>query len=93
MSDEATPTPNAGGSQIPSAEKKMVAGLLAILLGTFGVHKFYLGYQKEGIIQLIVGICTCGAAGIIGIIEGVMYLTKSDQEFVDTYINGKKGWF
>lgn len=69
----------------------MVAGLLGILLGGFGVHKFYLGYTKEGIIQLLLS-CIC-VGGVIGIIEGVMYLTKSDQEFVDTYINNKKGWF
>lgn len=71
----------------------MVAGILGIFLGALGIHKFYLGYQKEGIIQLIVGIVTCGATGIIGVIEGIIYLTKSDQEFVDTYVTGQKGWF
>lgn len=91
MSEENAP--QSSGPQIPGAEKKMVAGILGILLGWLGIHKFYLGYQKEGIIQLIVGVCTCGAAGIIGIIEGIIYLTKSDQEFVDTYINNQKPWF
>jgi hypothetical protein len=41
----------------------------------------------------VLGILTCGAAGIVGIIEGVIYLTKSDEEFVRTYIQNKKGWF
>lgn len=76
---------------IPGAEKKMVAGILAILLGGLGIHKFYLGYTKEGVIQLLLSLICVGS--IIGIIEGIMYLTKSDQEFVDTYITNQKGWF
>ena len=78
----------------------MVAGILAILVGALGIHKFYLGYQKEGIIMLLVGVVgapLCGIptaiVGIIGIIEGVMYLTKSDAEFVATYVTGRKPWF
>ncbi len=75
------------------SEKKLIAGILAIVLGTFGVHKFYLGYTKEGVIQLIIGLVTCGAGGLIGLIEGIMYLTKSDEEFDKTYVEGHKGWF
>lgn len=73
--------------------KKLVAGILAILLGSLGIHKFILGYQKEGIIQLIASFVTCGVAGIIPFIEGIIYLTKSDEEFYNTYQVGKKGWF
>lgn len=73
--------------------KKLIAGLLGILLGTFGVHKFYLGYQKEGLIQLGASIVTCGVAGIIGFIEGIIYLTKPDDDFYQTYQVGKKPWF
>ncbi|KOP36184.1 MULTISPECIES: TM2 domain-containing protein [Flavobacterium] len=73
--------------------KKVTAGVLGILLGSFGVHKFYLGYQKEGIIQLIVTLITCGLGGIVGFIEGIIYLTKSDEEFYQTYQVGKKPWF
>ena len=80
-------------NQIPGAEKKMLAGLLGILLGWTGAHKFVLGYQKEGIIQLVVSLVTCGAFGIVGLIEGIIYLTKSDEEFVATYVTGRKGWF
>jgi TM2 domain-containing membrane protein YozV len=75
------------------AEKKVVAGVLGILLGGLGIHKFYLGYTKEGIIQLIIGVVTCGIGGIIGLIEGIIYLTKSDEDFVATYVTNKKGWF
>ena len=74
------------------ADKKLVAGICGIVVGGFGVHKFILGYTNEGIIQLVLGLCF-GIGGIIGIIEGIIYLTKSDEEFVRTYIQNKKGWF
>lgn len=73
--------------------KKMLAGILGIIFGYLGVHKFILGYTKEGVIQLIATIVTCGLAGIIGFIEGIIYLTKSDEEFYQTYQVGKKPWF
>lgn len=75
------------------ADKKIVAGICGILVGGFGIHKFILGYTTEGIIQLVITLLTCGAGSIIGIIEGIIYLTKSDEEFVRTYIQNKKGWF
>jgi len=82
--------------QIPGAEKKIVAGILGILLGGLGIHKFYLGYTSEGMIMLLVSLLTCGIGasivGIIGLVEGIIYLTKTDEDFVNTYINGKKGW-
>lgn len=77
--------------------KKIVAGILAILLGALGIHKFILGYNKEGIIMLVVSVVSCGflawVMSIIGIIEGIIYLTKSDEEFMATYVHGNKGWF
>jgi TM2 domain-containing membrane protein YozV len=71
--------------------KKVMAGILAILLGGLGVHKFVLGYTKEGIIQLVIGFC--GIGYVIGLVEGIIYLTKTDEEFYQTYQVGKKGWF
>lgn len=79
------------------AEKKIAAGICGILLGALGVHKFILGYTKEGLIMLLVSILTLGLLawimGIIGLIEGIMYLTKSDEDFVRIYVQGRKGWF
>jgi TM2 domain-containing membrane protein YozV len=75
------------------ADKKIVAGILGILVGSLGVHKFVLGYTTEGLIQIVITFITCGAGGIIGLIEGIIYLTKSDEDFVRTYIQNKKGWF
>lgn len=99
--------PMSPGVQVPGADKKILAGILAIVLGGLGIHKFVLGYQQEGIIMLavyvvsfIIAMITCGigvplmfVTPVIGIIEGIMYLTKSDQEFVDTYITHKRPWF
>jgi len=85
--------------------KKMLAGILAIVLGSLGVHKFILGYQKEGLILLgvsVVGYATLCiaigafilmATGLIGLIEGIIYLTKSDEEFYQMYQVDKKPWF
>lgn len=72
--------------------KKVVAGILAILLGFLGIHKFYLGYTKEGIIQILLNIIF-GIGGLIGIIEGIIYLTKTDEDFYQTYQVGQKPWF
>jgi TM2 domain-containing membrane protein YozV len=89
----ATPPAGTGGK----SDKKLIAGLLGILLGSLGIHKFYLGYQKEGIIMLVISVATCGFAaavsGIIGLIEGILYLTKTDEEFDATYVTGRKPWF
>jgi TM2 domain-containing membrane protein YozV len=79
--------------QAMGADKKILAGILGIVVGGFGVHKFVLGYTTEGIIQIVITLLTCGAGGIIGIVEGIIYLTKSDEDFVRTYIQNKKGWF
>jgi TM2 domain-containing membrane protein YozV len=73
--------------------KKTTAGILALLLGGFGVHKFYLGYTSAGILQILITLLTCGAGSIVAVVEGIMYLTKSDHEFIQTYQVGKKSWF
>jgi TM2 domain-containing membrane protein YozV len=79
------------------ADKKIAAGICGILLGSLGIHKFILGYSTEGIIMLLITVLTCGIGGmatsIIGIVEGIIYLTKTDEDFVRTYIQSKKGWF
>ena len=83
-----------------ASSKKILAGIMGILFGAFGVHKFVLGYTAEGVIMLVVsvvGFILCGVPtavmAIIGLIEGIIYLTKSDDEFNATYVAGKKKWF
>jgi len=73
------------------AQKKLITGILGIVLGNFGVHRFMLGDTTGGIIRLILG-CFC-VGGIIGIIEGIIYLTKSDEQFYQEYMVQKKPWF
>ena len=79
------------------ASNKIAAGICGILLGSLGIHKFILGYTGAGIIMLLVTVLTCGIAGVvihlIGLIEGIIYLTKSDAEFVRIYVDGRKEWF
>lgn len=75
------------------SDKKLAAGLLGILLGAFGANKFFLGYTTEGIIQIVLNIVTCGFATIIPLIEGIIYLTMTDEQFDHTYVHNKKGWF
>lgn len=79
------------------ADKKVAAGICGILLGSLGVHKFILGYTTPGLIMLIVSVATCGwgaiITGIIGMIEGIIYLTRTDEEFVRTYVQSQRNWF
>ena len=75
------------------SEKKLAAGLLGIFAGIIGANKFYLGYINQGLIQIVLNVCTCGAASVIPFIEGIIYLTMSDEQFDQTYIQNKKGWF
>jgi TM2 domain-containing membrane protein YozV len=86
-----------GAQKKAGADKKIIAGVCGILLGALGVHKFVLGYTPAGIIMLAITIVTCGAlapvVGIIGLIEGIIYLCKPDDEFVRTYVDNEKQWF
>ncbi len=71
----ASPAPAVG----PNAKSKLVAGLLAIFLGAFGVHNFYLGYIRNAVIQLVITIFVCCVGGLVSsiwaLIEAVMILS------------------
>ena len=79
------------------ASKKIAAGVCAIMLGGLGIHKFVLGLTTPGVIMLLITVLTCGIGGavmgLVGLIEGVIYLTKSDEDFYETYCVEQKGWF
>lgn len=80
-----------------SSKSAVAAGVLAILLGSLGIHKFYLGYSTAGVTMLLVTLLTCGVGGvvmsIIGIVEGIIYLTKPEDCFYETYVINQKEWF
>ncbi|MBI4917006.1 MAG: TM2 domain-containing protein [Acidobacteria bacterium] len=73
--------------------KKLICGLLGILLGGLGIHRFMLGDTKGGVIRIVITVVTCGVGSIIGLIEGIIYLTKTDQEFYQIYQVEQKAWF
>lgn len=79
------------------SNKKLAVGLTGIFLGAFGVHKFILGYTKPAVIMLVVSLLTCGIGyvvfQIIGIIEGIIYLTKTNSQFEAEYLDSQKDWF
>ena len=81
----------------PTEKNKIAAGLLAILLGGLGIHKFYLGHAGIGILYLLVTVLTLGIGAFltvpVSIIEGIIYLTKSDSDFEQVYVQNRKAWF
>src|SRR5690606_17034768 len=110
MADDAKESANEFANSVKEVtssgdNKKILAGILDILLGSLGDHKFILGYNKEEIILLsitgigilttclLIGVFILWIPGIIGLIEGIIYLTKSDEEFYRIYQLGKKPWF
>ena len=96
----ATDSINEAVQSLSGGEKnRVVAAVLAILLGALGIHKFYLGMNQAGIIMLAVTLVGSLAAGlgpmvmgILGLVEGIIYLTKSDEAFQQEYVVGKKAW-
>lgn len=79
-------TPVSPSTTVFDGEKKerIAAALLAIFLGGFGVHKFYLGNITMGIIYLVLSFT--GITWLIGLVEGIIYLTKTDEEFYRDHV-------
>ena len=95
-----------GPGQMGPRKDRVTAGVLGILLGGFGAHKFYLGRTSPALVMCLGSIFgTCFGAflilpiflpmvfGVIGLVEGIIYLTKSDAEFQHTYVQQGKDWF
>lgn len=62
---------------------KLVAALLAIILGGLGIHKFYLHKPVQGVLYIL--FCWTGLPMLIGFIEGLVYLSMSDYTFAWRY--------
>lgn len=75
----------------PSGKSRGVAGLLAILLGTLGVHYFYCGRTTAGVIFLLVSVLSCGilatVTGIVSLIQGILMFTMNQETFEQKYVN------
>ncbi len=78
-------------------KSRTTAGILAIVLGAFGVHKFYMEYPHAGLLMVLLTVLTGGALGpivqAVGIVEGIIYLTMPEERFQETYIRHEKKWF
>lgn len=70
----------------PGGKSKIAAGVLAILLGGFGVQYFYLGKVGGGLLTILLTIVTCGLWEIITLIQGILMLTMSDEEFARKFV-------
>ncbi|MCM1504950.1 MAG: TM2 domain-containing protein [Muribaculum sp.] len=70
----------------PSGKSRGVAGLLAIFLGSLGIQYFYLGKNTAGVITLIISLCLCGIPSIIWLIQGILMLCMSQQDFERKYV-------
>jgi TM2 domain-containing membrane protein YozV/predicted RNA-binding Zn-ribbon protein involved in translation (DUF1610 family) len=87
--ETASTCPKCGAQQRVSAstavgrKDRVTASVLAILLGSFGAHRFYLGHIGLGFLYLI--FFWTWIPGIVGLIEGIIYLTQSDEEFKTKY--------
>jgi TM2 domain-containing membrane protein YozV len=110
LPDGGTPPPaaDAGFGRLSRSDvqnKKLIAGICGIVVGSLGVHKFILGMTTPGVIMLVITLASAAGAFLcfpivaslavwaIGLIEGIIYLTKSDEEFYQTYIVHQKEWF
>ena len=79
--------------QNPDTKNRITTGLLAVFLGAFGVHKFKLGYRKQGFQQLALTLLSCGLLSAISLIEGLGYLAMSNEQFFNNYIANSRPWF
>lgn len=85
------PSPNIGPgtdpfANGPSGRSRGIAGLLAILLGNLGIQYFYCGRTTAGILAIVVSWCSCGIFSLIWLIQGIMMIVMSQQEFERKYI-------
>lgn len=67
----------------PTLKSRTTAGVLGIVLGSFGVHRFYLGFTALGLVQILVTVVTCGIGGLWGMVEGILILTRSPSFELD----------
>ncbi len=94
-----------GHNAVREDNKKLLAGILALFFGYLGIHKFVLGYTQEGLILLaitlisyatfclLIGFLLVWVPVVVGFIEGIIYLTKTDEAFYQTYQANKRSWF
>lgn len=94
---KSAPPPIAPPTAASRASGKIPAGVCGILLGSLGIHKFILGYTGAGLVMLLVSLLSCFILApimhLIGLIEGIVYLCKSDEDFARIYVEQRREWF
>lgn len=84
------PPPYTGSSSnnyVPTSDKNRVAaGILAIVLGSLGVQYFYLGKIAGGFLTILLCVATCGVWNLINIVQGILMLTMTDEQFEQKYV-------
>jgi len=89
--DQAASTVDDVFSSGPSGKSRGVAGLLALFLGSVGLHYFYMGKTSAGVLFLVATLITCGVLGVVtqvvSIIQGVLFFTSSQAEFERRWVN------
>lgn len=81
--DCGVPQPGTGSS---ADNDQVVAGILAILVGGLGVHKFYQGNMRNGVIYLC--LCWTMIPALLGLIEGILMLVADEREYDEKYADG-----
>lgn len=75
------------GGQSDIASKKMLCGILAIVVGTLGIQYFVIGKTTAGIITILLSLVTCGLWGVVTFVQGILMLCMSDEDFKRKYID------
>lgn len=70
-----------------SESKRIPCGVLALLLGGFGIHYFVINKGIAGIITIVLTLITCGIWSLVTFVQGIMILCMSDRKFEEKYVN------
>lgn len=70
----------------PEGKSRGVAALLAIFLGSIGIHYFYLGKSTAGLLTILISAVTCGAWSIIPLAQGIIMFCISNEQFRAKYV-------
>lgn len=80
---QASKTGAPGGSD----SKRIAAGICAIIIGTLGIQYFIIGKPVAGVLTILLSLCTCGLWQLVTIVQGIMMLTMTDEQFRQKYVD------
>ena len=77
------------GSYPNADSKKTLCGIMAIFFGGFGIQYFILGKVAGGLITILLTLVTCGLWDLLTLVQGILMLTMSEDEFYRKYVASK----